>query len=171
MAGFRSKALRRRGFAGSSGSASGSGAGAFTGSGAGAGPSAGGGVSALAGGAAAGSGSVGASDGAGPAATAVGASARTPHNGTMHGRRKRRGTERGVPRRSRAIKGEGWYDRILAGNSFSTQIILLISVYFFASGYPEYVDIALLYALINYVGTLALMNYFRSKRHSGGRHS
>jgi len=27
-----------------------------------------------------------------------------------------------------------------------------------------------LYALINYVGTLALMNYFRSKRQSGERH-
>ena len=71
----------------------------------------------------------------------------------------------------RAIKGEGWYDRILAGNSFSTQIILLISVYFYSSGYPEYIDIALLYALINYVGTLALMNYFRSKRQSDERHS
>ena len=70
----------------------------------------------------------------------------------------------------RAIKGEGWYDRILAGNSFATQIILLISVYFFATGYPEYIDIALLYALINYVGTLALMNYFRSKRQSAERH-
>ena len=60
----------------------------------------------------------------------------------------------------RAIKGEGWYDRILAGNSFSTQIILLISVYFYSSGYPEYIDIALLYALIGYVGNLALVQYF-----------
>ncbi len=60
--------------------------------------------------------------------------------------------------------GPSWYDRILAANTFTTKTILLISVYFFASGYPEYLDIALLYALINYVGTLAYVNHFNNIR-------
>ena len=55
--------------------------------------------------------------------------------------------------------GPTWLDRALSVNTFTTKIILVISVYLFAIGHPEYIDIALLYALINYVATLALVNY------------
>ena len=51
-------------------------------------------------------------------------------------------------------------DRMVAVNTFTTQSILIISVYLFSTGHPEYVDIALLYALIGYVGNLALVQYF-----------
>lgn len=64
----------------------------------------------------------------------------------------------------RACLGPSWFDRILAANSFTTKSILFIAVYFFAMGQPEYIDIALLYALINYVATLALVNFFNRSR-------
>ena len=60
---------------------------------------------------------------------------------------------------------------MLAGNSFATQTMLLLCVYFFATGSPQHIDIALLYALLNYVGALALVNYFqvRAAARHGGR--
>ena len=61
--------------------------------------------------------------------------------------------------------GPTWFDRILGVNAFTTKSVLLISVYFFATGHQEYIDIALLYALINYVGTLAFAHYF-NQHHS-----
>ncbi len=64
----------------------------------------------------------------------------------------------------RAGLGPTWFDRILATNTFGTKTVLLVSVYFFATGHPEYLDIALLYALINYVATIALVNYFNRYR-------
>ena len=69
----------------------------------------------------------------------------------------------------RAGLGPTLFDRILATNTFGTKTILLIAIYFFASGHPEYIDIALLYALINYVGTLAFVHYFN--RHAINRTS
>lgn len=59
----------------------------------------------------------------------------------------------------RAGLGPTLFDRMLAANTFGTKTILLIAVYFFASGHPEYIDIALLYALISYIGTLAFVHY------------
>ncbi len=64
----------------------------------------------------------------------------------------------------RAGLGPTWFDRILAVNAFTTKSILAISVYFFATGHPEYIDIALLYALISYVGALAFVSYFNQNR-------
>lgn len=63
----------------------------------------------------------------------------------------------------RASFGPTWFDRILATNTFTTKTILLISVYLFSTEHSEYIDIALLYALINYVGTIALVNYLNPK--------
>ncbi len=60
----------------------------------------------------------------------------------------------------RAGLGPTLFDRILAANTFGSKTILLIAVYFFASGHPQYIDIALLYALISYAGSLALVHYF-----------
>ncbi|WP_423908412.1 monovalent cation/H+ antiporter complex subunit F [Candidatus Spongiihabitans sp.] len=60
----------------------------------------------------------------------------------------------------RAGLGPTLFDRILAANTFGSQTILLIAIYFFATGHPQYIDIALLYALIHYVGSIALVDYF-----------
>ena len=61
----------------------------------------------------------------------------------------------------RLFKGPTLYDRILALNSFGTHTVLLIGVMGFLNGRPDFLDIALLYALINFVGTIAILKFFR----------
>jgi len=69
----------------------------------------------------------------------------------------------------RALLGPTIYDRILAGNMIGTLTVILISVHGFLAGRPEFLDIALVYALINFIGTIAILKYFRFKDlgHSG----
>ena len=59
----------------------------------------------------------------------------------------------------RAIKGPTVYDRILAVNSAGTLTVVLISVYGFMSGRPEFLNLALVYALINFIATIAVSKY------------
>jgi multicomponent Na+:H+ antiporter subunit F len=61
----------------------------------------------------------------------------------------------------RAILGPTLYDRVLAGNSFGTKTVLLLGVMGYLTGRPDFLDIALLYALINFVGTIAILKFFR----------
>lgn len=61
----------------------------------------------------------------------------------------------------RALKGPTVYDRILAINSFGTLTVLLISVYGFLTDRPDFLDIALVYALINFIGTIAVSKFVR----------
>jgi len=61
---------------------------------------------------------------------------------------------------TRALLGPTIYDRILALNSFGTKTVLIIAVYGFMSGRPDFLDIALVYALINFTGTIAVLKYF-----------
>jgi multicomponent Na+:H+ antiporter subunit F len=58
---------------------------------------------------------------------------------------------------ARAILGRGLYDRILAINMFGTKTVLLIAVVGFVSGRPDFLDIALVYALINFISTVAVL--------------
>jgi multicomponent Na+:H+ antiporter subunit F len=62
---------------------------------------------------------------------------------------------------ARAFVGPSHYDRILAVNSFGTKTVLLIAVIGFVFGRPAFLDIAIAYALINFVATIALMKVFR----------
>ncbi len=62
---------------------------------------------------------------------------------------------------ARALAGPSLYDRILAVNSFGTATVLFIAVLGFVMGRPDFLDIALLYALINFIGTLAVLKFFR----------
>ena len=59
----------------------------------------------------------------------------------------------------RAIRGPEVYDRILAANSFGTKTVLFIAVIGFVDGRPEFLDIALVYALINFIGTVAILKF------------
>jgi multicomponent Na+:H+ antiporter subunit F len=61
----------------------------------------------------------------------------------------------------RAMIGPSHYDRILAANSFGTKTVLLIALIGFLFGRSDFLDIALAYALINFVTTIALMKFFR----------
>ena len=57
--------------------------------------------------------------------------------------------------------GPTLYDRVLASYVFGTQTVLFIGVVGFLFGRPDFLDIALLYALINFVGTIAVLKFFR----------
>jgi len=61
----------------------------------------------------------------------------------------------------RAFIGPTLYDRILAVNMFGTKTVLMIAVLGFLAGRPAFLDIALVYALINFVGTIAMLKYFK----------
>ncbi len=62
---------------------------------------------------------------------------------------------------ARALLGPTIYDRVLAVNSFGTKIVLLISVFGFLTGRPEFLDISLIYALINFIGTIAVLKFLK----------
>jgi len=61
----------------------------------------------------------------------------------------------------RAVLGPTLYDRVLAVNSFGTKTVLIIGVLGFLTERPDFLDIALLYALINFIGTIAILKFFR----------
>ena len=60
----------------------------------------------------------------------------------------------------RALLGPTLYDRVLALNTFGTKTVLLIAVLGFLAGRPDFLDLALVYALINFIGTIAVLKYF-----------
>lgn len=62
---------------------------------------------------------------------------------------------------ARALLGPTVYDRILSVNMFGTKTVLLIAVLGFLDGRPEFLDIALVYALISFVGTIAVLKFLR----------
>jgi len=60
----------------------------------------------------------------------------------------------------RALLGPTLYDRILAVNTFGTITVLFIAIFGFLTGRPEFLDIALVYALINFITTIAVLKFF-----------
>ncbi|MEL6567708.1 MAG: monovalent cation/H+ antiporter complex subunit F [Pseudomonadota bacterium] len=61
----------------------------------------------------------------------------------------------------RALLGPTLYDRVLAVNSFGTKTVVLLGLLGFVMGRPDFLDIALTYALINFVATIAILKFFR----------
>ena len=61
----------------------------------------------------------------------------------------------------RLFIGPTVYDRVLAVNTFGTHTVLFIGVLGFLMGRPDFLDIALLYALINFVGTITILKFFK----------
>jgi multicomponent Na+:H+ antiporter subunit F len=59
----------------------------------------------------------------------------------------------------RALIGPNIYNRILAVNVFGTLSVMLISIYGFVDDRPEFLDLAIVYALINFIGTIAITKY------------
>jgi multicomponent Na+:H+ antiporter subunit F len=62
---------------------------------------------------------------------------------------------------TRAILGPTIFDRVLAGNTVGTLAIMLLATFGFLTGRPEFLDIGLTYALLNIIGTLAVLKFFR----------
>lgn len=61
---------------------------------------------------------------------------------------------------ARAFIGPSLYDRILAVNTIGTKTVVLIGVLGFLMGRPEFLDIALVYALINFISVIAVLRFF-----------
>ena len=66
-----------------------------------------------------------------------------------------------VPTLARLLRGPTLYDRTLAMNVFGTMTTLLIALAAFIVERTDLLDIALLYALVNFVGTIAVLKFFR----------
>ena len=60
----------------------------------------------------------------------------------------------------RLLGGPSLYDRLLAVNSFGTKTVLFLCVFCFIIDRPDGVDIALLYALMNFIATIAVLKFF-----------
>jgi len=63
----------------------------------------------------------------------------------------------------RAMLGPTVFDRILAVNMFGTKTVLFISVLGFLLGRPDFLDLALVYALMNFIGVVAVLRYYQAR--------
>ena len=59
----------------------------------------------------------------------------------------------------RADVGPTWFDRVLALNSIGTKTVLLIAVLLFVTNRPDFLDLALLYSLMSFIGTVAVLRF------------
>jgi len=62
---------------------------------------------------------------------------------------------------ARLLRGPQVYDRVLAVNSFGTKTVLFLCLFSFLIERPDGIDIAILYALMNFIGTIAVLKFFR----------
>lgn len=60
----------------------------------------------------------------------------------------------------RAYAGPTLYDRILAVNVFGTKTVLLIAIVGFLTGRPEFLDIVMVYALMNFITVIGILRFF-----------
>ena len=67
----------------------------------------------------------------------------------------------------RAFLGPTEYDRMLAANSLGTKTVLLIALGGHALSWHSFLDVALLYAMVNFVGTIAAMRFFEYSTPAG----
>ena len=63
---------------------------------------------------------------------------------------------------ARAFLGPTIYDRLLAVNMFGTKTVVLIAVIDYFNGKGEMLDIALVYALINFISVIAVLRLAES---------
>lgn len=61
---------------------------------------------------------------------------------------------------ARAFIGPTIFDRILAINNFGTKTVIVLALYGFVTERPDFLDIALVYALCNFIVTIAVLKYF-----------
>ena len=69
---------------------------------------------------------------------------------------------------ARALLGPTVYDRVLAVNMIGTKTVLVLAVITFLIDRPDFLDLALAYALINFIGVLAVLEFFRKRAQQTG---
>jgi len=65
---------------------------------------------------------------------------------------------------ARAVLGPSVFDRLLATNTIGTCTVLLLAVIGFLTGRPEFLDLALVYGMLNVVGTVAVLKFFHDRK-------
>jgi multicomponent Na+:H+ antiporter subunit F len=68
----------------------------------------------------------------------------------------------------RAFRGPTLYDRVMAANMVGTLTVLMVSVLGFMTGRPEFLDIALVYVLISFVSTIAVLRVSNARKNTTG---
>jgi multicomponent Na+:H+ antiporter subunit F len=63
----------------------------------------------------------------------------------------------------RGLKGPDVYDRVLAANMFGTKTVLLLALIAMLYERPDFLDLALAYALINFIGILAILQFVQNR--------
>ena len=69
---------------------------------------------------------------------------------------------------ARAFLGPSLYDRVLAVNMIGTLTVLMVAILGFMTGRPEFLDIALVYVLISFVSTIAVLRVYTASNRSAG---
>lgn len=69
----------------------------------------------------------------------------------------------------RAFRGPSVYDRIVAVNAFGTKTVLIVALITVISGNHDLIDVALVYALINFIGTITVLKFFEFRDLGRGR--
>ena len=64
----------------------------------------------------------------------------------------------------RAIQGPRICDRVLAVNVIGTKTVVLLALIGYIYERPHFMDIALVYALINFIATIAFLKYREAGR-------
>ncbi len=64
----------------------------------------------------------------------------------------------------RTLRGPTLYDRILGVNMIGTKAVMVLCLLGFLQGRSGFLDIALLYALINFVGTIAILKFVEFRK-------
>lgn len=62
---------------------------------------------------------------------------------------------------ARAVLGPTVFDRLLASNTIGTVAVVLLATIGFLTGRPDFLDLAIVYGLLNIVGTIAVLKFFR----------
>ena len=61
----------------------------------------------------------------------------------------------------RALKGPTIFDRLVAANAIGNAAIVILALFGFLTGRPDFLDIAITYALLNIIGVFAVLKFFR----------
>ena len=59
----------------------------------------------------------------------------------------------------RVVKGPTMQDRVVAVNVIGTKTVVIIAIIAMALGHPDYLDIALVYALLNFLLSIAISKF------------
>ncbi len=63
----------------------------------------------------------------------------------------------------RALRGPTLYDRIVSVNVFGTKTVLAVALITFVTGHADLIDVALVYALINFIAIVTVLKLVKTR--------